>query len=337
MAPTKQAEVIFTERGFRNVSYIGHGLGDAINIDDLSQEHVKHGTHSMRLLHVAGHNPSTRKQTARILEAFAVARKFRSDIELIVTTSKPVDEFWNHPIPEGVEIKSGFLSRAEITDLYQQSDLSIQVSSHEGIGLGFYESVAAGVPVLSLNAKPHNEVIVEGQTGFLLPCESIALPDNSNGLVGAYRFEVDDLANSLIRISREDITRTTLALVKFHEKHLSRRAFQIRLLRNMTYGHQSDIELFENKNKHILRFVLFLTLKFLWKVFVGSIQIVYKIEFSLTKRSLLSTHLLRVKGILVANFGHLKNQEFEVQYSIDPTLLTAIRKFVFKLAKPPKD
>ncbi|MBP7652742.1 glycosyltransferase, partial [Candidatus Dependentiae bacterium] len=46
-----------------------------------------------------------------------------------------------------------FLFFHDIINLYYDSHISIQVSKHEGLGLGFYEALATGTPVISLNTQ----------------------------------------------------------------------------------------------------------------------------------------------------------------------------------------
>ena len=103
------------------------------------------------------------------------------------------------------------LDRDAILKLYRDADVSIQVSSHEGLGLGFYESIAQGTPVVSLDVAPHNEAVVHQVTGWLLPATPRPLPDNDDGIVTAASFDVDQLASVLSELSRDEVEKCTIA------------------------------------------------------------------------------------------------------------------------------
>jgi glycosyltransferase involved in cell wall biosynthesis len=144
-------------------------------------------------VHIGGHNSIQRKQTPKVLAAFVEASKFRRDIHLTVTMMSDQSEYIVTHLPPNVTLIDRILSHAEILKLYECCDVSIQVSSHEGLGLGFYESISRGTPVISLDVPPHNEVVLRGKTGWLLKTTDQALPDNDDGIVKAAKFRIKDL------------------------------------------------------------------------------------------------------------------------------------------------
>ena len=57
------------------------------------------------------------------------------------------------------------------------------MGDHEGLGLGFYESLSSGTPVFTIDTPPNNEIIKEGCNGWLVKCEYTKLTDNNEGLI----------------------------------------------------------------------------------------------------------------------------------------------------------
>lgn len=66
----------------------------------------------------------------------------------------------------------GAVSRGELDRIYFDSDVVVMPSRYESFGLVAIEAMAAGTPVVALAAGGINEVVRDGQTGFLLPSDS---------------------------------------------------------------------------------------------------------------------------------------------------------------------
>ena len=74
------------------------------------------------------------------------------------------------------------------------------MGDHEGLGLGFYESIACGTPVFTINTPPNNEIIIEGKNGWLVNCDYTPLTDNNEGIVQKAVINVQDLKNKMLDI-----------------------------------------------------------------------------------------------------------------------------------------
>lgn len=61
--------------------------------------------------------------------------------------------------------------RRDVPRLMAGSNLFVMASRWEGLGLVFLEAMAAGVPVLSTQVSAIPEVVVDGETGRLVPCD----------------------------------------------------------------------------------------------------------------------------------------------------------------------
>lgn len=206
---TRLAQTALTATGVLNGFFIGHGFGIAPTAAARAGKLARtRGKRKIRFLHVAGHNPTTRKQTPAVLAAFRMALAERQDIELLVTCMHDDRSLLPTPMA-GITVTIGTKPHADILQNYADYDVSIQVSSHEGLGLGFYESIAQGTPIISLDVAPHNEVVQHGLTGWLLPARYVPLPDNPDGIVQAAHFEPALLARLILRLTRAEITRVT--------------------------------------------------------------------------------------------------------------------------------
>jgi FkbM family methyltransferase len=209
---TREAEKVLNGSGVNNGIFLGYGFGLPLSLTRLEDKLIRLAQQpKIRFLHVAGHNPLIRKNTNQVIKAFSKALTLRDDIELTITSMDPVSTYYPGQLPSGITILDYSLSRNKILDLYEEHDVSIQVSSSEGLGLGFYESISRGTPVLSLDCPPHNEIVLEGETGWLIPVRSMNSTDNKRAIVKAWRFNTTDLVSRIISLDREEIDRVTVS------------------------------------------------------------------------------------------------------------------------------
>ncbi len=76
--------------------------------------------------------------------------------------------------------------RYDIPALTAAADLSVLTSMKEGIPRALMQSMAVGVPVVATDVKGSREVVVDGETGFLVPLgDSQALADRLATLLGS--------------------------------------------------------------------------------------------------------------------------------------------------------
>jgi len=205
---TRLAERVLRGRGVHNGAFLGHGFGRPLPAPRVAAKRDRLAARDkIRFLHVAGHNPTSRKNTPQILDAFIGALALRDDIELTVTSMDPLPSYYNKPLPPGITIIDRSIGHGELLGLYEEHDISIQVSSHEGLGLGFYESTSRATPVLSLDGAPHNEVVREGATGWLIPAAPMPVPDNGRSVVNAWRFKTEDLSARIASLRRDEVDR----------------------------------------------------------------------------------------------------------------------------------
>ena len=61
----------------------------------------------------------------------------------------------------------GFLS--DPSEVYLNSDVCILPSSHEGLPLNILEAYSFGLPVIAYDIPGVNEIIINGETGYMVP------------------------------------------------------------------------------------------------------------------------------------------------------------------------
>ena len=104
---------------------------------------------------------------------------------------------------ENIKIEIGSKSYSEIAHLYKKHDIFIHLGTHEGLGLGFYEAIASGCPVVTIDCPPNNEIIEHSKNGWLVPnYEFIDMTDNDKGVIYKSSVRVEDIITTIKSIIR---------------------------------------------------------------------------------------------------------------------------------------
>jgi len=122
------------------------------------------------LLHSARGISGDIRNTDAVLEAFARYRAEGGTARLMVKSLVPLERFCKRPVPDGVECIGRPLTSDEHAALYRQADLMVHPTRREGIGLVILEAIAAGIPVITTDAPPMNEWVLDGVNGRTVPC-----------------------------------------------------------------------------------------------------------------------------------------------------------------------
>jgi glycosyltransferase involved in cell wall biosynthesis len=101
------------------------------------------------------------KNHARLFEAFALVRRSRPELRLVLTGAGHDGE----PLPEGVETR-GFVSPDELVDLYRRASALVFPSLYEGFGQPPLEAMACGCPVAASNTTSLPEVCGDAAAYF---------------------------------------------------------------------------------------------------------------------------------------------------------------------------
>jgi glycosyltransferase involved in cell wall biosynthesis len=147
------------------------------------------------------------KNHARLFEAFALLRRERPELRLVLTGSARSDT------PDGVESR-GHVRWPELVDLMQRAAALVFPSLYEGFGLPPLEAMACGCPVACSNAAALPETVGEAARLFD-PRDSRAIADavrdvlaapeewSRRGLEHAARYSWDTTARETDAIYRE--------------------------------------------------------------------------------------------------------------------------------------
>ena len=181
---------VFKQYGYHgDGKYIGFGLNP---IDELIPMRPK----QLTFLCLGGLNAFIRKNVDQVTKAFLAAKL--PNASLIVTIQSISAEGMKRMPPShpSVVVISRSLTSKEINDLYNRAHCLIQVSRHEGLGIGFYEGLQHGLPGITLNISPHNEVYTKA-TAWLIPATLHPPKENPDSFIFEAEFKTSDLSQSI--------------------------------------------------------------------------------------------------------------------------------------------
>lgn len=169
VAKTRHTEAALLGAGLQNVVY-------APLTPPLPIEPPRPTATPITFFHSAGiggsHDP---KNPRAVLEAFAAVLAGRDDACGIVKSQVPFARR-KSPIDlapyrgiGNLEIVEGETSYDDVLDLTRRADVTVYPSRAEGLGLPLLESLALGVPVVTTDAPPMNELVTDGVNGRLVP------------------------------------------------------------------------------------------------------------------------------------------------------------------------
>ena len=114
-----------------------------------------------------------RKQVDKLIEAFAVLRKSRPAVHLLVVGGGPLGPELRQ-LADRLDVGqhttfTGFVDDEErMSLLYAAMDVFCLLSRREGYGMAAAEAGAMGKPAVVLDISPVNEIVRDGETGFLV-------------------------------------------------------------------------------------------------------------------------------------------------------------------------
>lgn len=198
--PVKCTQELLKRYGFRNTKFVRWGIDN-----DIYSPVPIEIRHPIRFIHNAGYGGTEwRKNTLAVVEAFEKICQKKKDAVLILKSQRPLVEY-----PERIRKLIGNNGRIRVIDreiemkdmieLYRSCHLSLLPSKWEGIGIPFLESLALGLPVLTVDAPPMNEWVRDGYNGF---CARVARWEKRRDrelITKGAIVDVDDLARLMIK------------------------------------------------------------------------------------------------------------------------------------------
>lgn len=114
-----------------------------------------------------------------------------------------------------IEVVTGDLPTDEHLRLFASADVCLAPSRWEGLGLHLYEATAFGMPIVTNDNPPMNEVVTDGDNGILVP----GMPaGTAKSGIPAHEPDVDALAAAIRRLA-DDGERERLAAGAARARH----------------------------------------------------------------------------------------------------------------------
>lgn len=200
--PVKCTQDLLLRNGFKNTKFIRWGIDN--DIFHPVQTEIKP---PVRFFHNAGYGGAQwRKNTLAVVEAFNMACKKNGNIVLVLKTQRPIKEY-----PDKVSKMIGNNGRIrvvekdlrmdELIELYRSCHVSVLPSKWEGIGIPFIESLAVGLPVITVDAPPMNEWIKNGYNGLCAKVWKWEARKDRSLLVKGALVDVNKLSRLMLKLS----------------------------------------------------------------------------------------------------------------------------------------
>ncbi len=113
-----------------------------------------------------------RKNIPLLLDAFArVAERYPS-LKLVLVGDDPQPDLLAHCERLGIRrsvVFRGKVDAGELADLYRRAELFVISSTQEGLGIVMLEAMACGAPVVATDCGGPEGIVIDGQTGRLVP------------------------------------------------------------------------------------------------------------------------------------------------------------------------
>ena len=156
---------------------------------------------------IGGLNSISRKNIDTLIKTFF--KIFKEDIYLNWTLNIYIQGIEipniinNYKCPNIIYNINNF-SYKDIVQKYIDNDIFIHLGSHEGLGLGFYESLSCKTPVLTLNWTPNNEIIKNYINGWLIKCSYGTINDKNDTLINRAIIDNNYLYDKIIEIINDE-------------------------------------------------------------------------------------------------------------------------------------
>lgn len=202
LCPVKCTADLLQEHGIKNSAFIRWGIDN----DVFYPRSIKI-KHPVMFIHNAGYGGTEwRKNTLAVVLAFDMASRKNGNIRLLIKSQRPIKEY-----PEEMQsvikrnqniiINDKNLKMSDLIKLCRSCHVSILPSKWEGIGIPFIESLAMGIPVITVDAPPMNEWVKDGGSGFCAKVARWEQRKDKTLLVKGAVVDVKDIAKYIVKLS----------------------------------------------------------------------------------------------------------------------------------------
>lgn len=149
----------------KNTYYIPWGT----NLDIFKYSEKNGGSNQITFFHSSG--MSARKGTDVLIRAFIEGEFYKKNAKLIIHSQKSLDHIlsYEEAIKYNIEI---IINEVAPPGLYHLGDVYVYPTTLDGLGLTIYEALASGMPVITTDDAPMNEIInADNNNGKLVDVE----------------------------------------------------------------------------------------------------------------------------------------------------------------------
>jgi len=209
LCPVKCTYDLLREKGLSNLVFIRWG----VDSQWVSRSSVVNLRKEIFFLFNAGWGGvQWRKNPLAVVEAFDIASKSDDSIYLMFKTQLPVKKYETEVQEiiknnQNIIVIEDNLSQAQLMSLYSKCSVSLLPSKWEGIGIPFLESLAMGLPVITVDSPPMNEWVLDGDNGY---CCKLAREETRKTRAGDEKFvkaimvDTEDLAQKILLLADRD-------------------------------------------------------------------------------------------------------------------------------------
>jgi len=207
LCSTRSTYLILERNGVENLCHVGYGIDTALFYPDQDRINNILNKQDCTFFHNAGWGGDAwRKNTEAVVIAFNKACQRVNTIRLHIHTQKPINQYPANVQKMIKENKKIIVSEnnapfEEIIKMNREADVSILPSKWEGLGIPFYESLACGVPVITVDHFPMNEIIIHNYNGLCCKFTESRMPNNPDSLYLAANVVIDDMVEKICYIS----------------------------------------------------------------------------------------------------------------------------------------
>lgn len=148
-----------------------------------------------------GFNSFIRKHIDRICDVFNLLHNYNVELYVYIQDDKIIKKI-KKKYKNNIHFIFKNQSYYNILKMHRDHDIFIHMGSHEGLGLGFYESIQSGTPVITIDTTPNNEIIIHNVNGWLVKSKKYELKDNDKSIVYGDKFDKNDFKNTIINICK---------------------------------------------------------------------------------------------------------------------------------------
>ena len=228
----------------KKVSSLGFHLNHPYfkNVKSHSEKKLYNGKRPLKFMCSGGLNSLSRKNINYIIDVFQKINKNYNELQWELNINVLDIEIPNinnndQESMRNINLCNKKKSYKKIIDDYLDNDIFIHLGTQEGLGLGFYESLYCGTPILTIDWMPNNELIKDGVNGWITPCSFTVNFENTLSIVNKGLISNEELYNKVLEILLDKKGTINIIRKIYNNKHIL---------------HESNRELFENNLRNIL-------------------------------------------------------------------------------------